>query len=275
MAASSEASAAAPRAVVLGRRALPRVATSFPVRLRFAGLPGPLDGRARDLGAGGVCVATPTRFAIQELRGVTLLPQGGRLELGAAGCWQQEVSGTDGFFAGVRFLDVPADALEQIWDLVHQESKALTRWLREQSELSQLDLQDVMDLAHATRLRDVRVGEVLYRQGVGRDSIFFVMRGEIVCERRSPRQRVLGSARMGPGRLLGGMGAVTCAPPGETAIAARDTRLLEISQGAFENLQHASPMLAFQLGSLAMRSHLRRLEEELGRLGGKPDHAAC
>jgi hypothetical protein len=249
----------------LGRRALPRVAISFPVRLRVTGLAGSLEARARDVGAGGVCVATLSLFAVRDLRGVTLLTPNGRVDLDAEARWQHEVSGEDGFFTGVRFLEVPEEPLELLQDLVHQRSKSLSRWFSQQPDLPGLGAQDALELAQVTRLREARSGGLLYRQGIPEDSIFVVTRGEIVFEFRTPRHRKLIVGRVGPGQLLGGLGLVANALPGETAIVDRDVSLLEISRGAFENLQMASPALAFQLASLVVSGQLRRMETALGR----------
>jgi hypothetical protein len=248
-----------------GRRALPRVALSFPARLYLGGL-GLLEARARDLAAGGVCVSTPSCFAPETLECVTLLLASGPTRLRAEGCWQLEVSGEDAFLTGIRFVDVSEDALERLWDVVHAQSKALTRWLLQQPDFAKLNLCDAMDLVHVTRMREIRAGEVLYRQGARHDSIFIVIRGEIMFERRTPRERTLIVGRAVPGQLLGGVGAVADSLPSESALAERDVTLLEISGGAFEALQLTSPPVAFQLASLVMQNHLRRVDFLLGRL---------
>jgi hypothetical protein len=249
----------------LGRRALPRVAISFPVRLHVTGLAGSLEARARDVGAGGMCVATPSPFAVSDLRAVTLLTPNGRVDLGAEARWQHEVSGEDGFFTGLRFLEVSDGPLELLWDLVHERAKSLARWLLHQPDFSGLGVQDNLEIAQVTRLREVRAGGLLYRQGSPEDSIFVVTRGEIVFELRTPRQRKRTLGRVGPGQVVGGLGLVANSLPGETAIADRDVSLLEISRGAFENLQAANPALAFHVASLVVNGQLRRMETALGR----------
>lgn len=269
-AAVSKTSSGSPSAAVLGRRALPRVGISFPVRLHLAGLPGPLDARARDLGVGGVCIATASRFVVRDLRRLVLVLPAGAVELPAEARWQIEASGEDAFLTGVRFLDIPDETLDLLWDVVHEQAKSLTRWLSQQRELAGLSLGDALDLAHLTRLREFRAGGSIYRQGVqasGEDSIFVVMRGEIVLETRTPAHRKFVVGHVRPGQLFGGMGIVANALPSETALVDRDSSLLEVSRGTFENLKQASPALAFQIASLATRSHLLRLESALGRLG--------
>jgi len=254
--------------VTLGRRALPRVAISFPVRLQLAGLPCPLDARARDLSVGGVGVETPTRFALRDLRRVTLLPPGGRIDLAAEGCWQTEAPGEGAFLAGIRFLELDGGALGRLWDLVHEQTKTLTCWLARQQTFEALSLSDIMDFVHLTRLREVPAGARVYRQGEaakGEDSIFVVMRGEVVLETRTPRQRKLFVARAQPGQMLGGAALVVGVVPAETAIVEREATLLEISRGAFENLKQTNPGLAFQISAIAMHSHLMHQETALVR----------
>jgi len=271
------------QAVVLGRRALPRVGMCFPVRLHLAGLPCPLDARTRDLGVGGACVATPSRFALADLRRVTLMPPTGVIELLAEGRWQAEVSGEDAFLSGLRFLEVPGETRDQLWDLAHEQAKSLTRWLSQQPGFAELDLSDTLDVVHVTRLRDVRAGGRLYRQSTrpraggllrrhciqayGEDSIFVLARGEVVLEMRTPLEQTLVLARVRTGEVLGGIALAANMLPGETAIVEQDASLLEISRGAFENLKQVSPALAFRLASFAMRSHLLRLESAFGRFG--------
>ena len=253
----------------LGRRALPRVATSLPVRLHVAGLPAGLDARTRDLSAGGLCVATPSCFPVQELRRITLFLPAGRIDLGVEGRWQAEVSGEDGILTGVRLLDVPDASLELIWDLVHTQSKSLTRWLAQQPTFEGLGFQSLVDLAHVTRLREARAGQLLYRHGVLDDSIFIVTRGEVAFEQRTPHHYKLSVGLAGPGQVVGGAGVVADLVPRETAIVSRDVSLLEISRGAFENLQETNRGLAFRLVSIVLHSHLRRIEDALHRVVGE------
>jgi CRP-like cAMP-binding protein len=271
------------QAVVLGRRALPRVGMCFPVRLHLAGLPCPLDARTRDLGVGGACIATSSRFALADLRRVTLMPPTGAIELLAEGRWQTEVSGDDAFLTGLRFLEIPGETRDELWDLAHEQAKSLTRWLSQQPAFAELDLRDTLDLVHVTRLRDVKAGGRLYRQSTqpraggllrrpcsqayGEDSIFVLARGEVVLETRTPLEQTLVLARARAGEVLGGIALAANMLPGETAIVEQDASLLEISRGAFENLKQASPALAFQIASIATRSHLLRLESVLSRLG--------
>lgn len=254
---------------VFGRRGAPRVAMAFPVALHVTGLAGPLEGRARDLSISGVGVETPTRFALAELRRVTLLPAGARIELAAAGRWQRELPAERSFLTGIQLLQVEGPALDQIWDLVHAQAKSLTHWLSKQPAFEGLDLNQCVDLAHLTRLRELPTGARVYRQGVsasGEDSLFVLMRGSVVLELRTPRQRTLVMGRVAPGQMFGGAALLTGEPAGESAIIERDATLLEISRATFENLAATNAELAFGIAAIAMRSHRAHAESALVRL---------
>jgi hypothetical protein len=245
------------------------VALALPAEIHLAGARGTLCGRTRDLSVGGVCIATAARFASGDVRRVVLAAPSGRLELGAEGCWQAEAPGDEVFLTGVRFRDVAGEALEELWDLVHAQAKSLTIWLSGQKDFAGLSLNEVMELAHVTRHREFRAGRAIYRQDAdvpGEDSIFVVRRGEVVLEMRTARERRLVRERCGPGCVLGGVGLVAGTAPAETAIAERDASLLEISRGAFGNLQLASPSLAFRLAAIVVRSYLRGVQGTLARL---------
>jgi hypothetical protein len=239
---------------------------AFPVQLHLAGLAGPLASVARDLSAGGFCAATPSCFAMQDLRRVTLMLPEKRLDLQAEGRWQLEMAGEERFFTGIQFVDIPGDALEPLWDLVHRQTKLLTVWLSEQRDFQQLGLHEAMDLVQLTRLREVRAGKTLYWQGRRDDSIFVVHSGEVVLERRTPEHHKLAVGRIGPGQVLGGVGVVADLLPGETAVVDRDASLLEIARGSFESLQRSNPALAFRIASIVTHRHIERIDGALRRL---------
>jgi hypothetical protein len=253
---------------LLGRRSLARVPMDLALRLHLGGLPGPLPARARDFGMGGLCVATPSRFELSELRRITLLHPTERAELDVEGRWQAEVPGRDAFLSGVRFLQVDAKQLDRLWDLVHDHTKYLSRWLSQQSLLKTLSLSDLIQVIHAMRLRDVASGEMLYRQGVrqpGDDSIAVIVTGTVVLERSTPRGRkvVLGSA--GRGQVFGGSALLSGAPPLESAIASEPTHCLEISRSSLDFLESACPSLAADLTSIVTKACLERQAAALDR----------
>jgi len=258
--------APAPSSVLLGRRALPRVGVSLRARLHVEGLVAPLSASTRDLGLRGVCVATPTRFAHQDITRITLYSPGETLELRGEGRWQAEVTGRDAFLTGISLCDVNEAAHDSLWDIVHERVKKLTRWLKQQPVLEVLEFDDLLELAHATRLHELRTGQVLYQQdaaGSAAGSLYLVASGCMALETRSARERIASTHEIGPGGLFGGLGLVTDLPPGETAIAAADSSLLEISGAAFEYLQHAAPGFAFRLTAVTVGTNVLRLRSAL------------
>jgi len=253
--------------VLFGRRGLPRIGIALPVLVEVGGLSTPLLGRTRDLGMNGICAATPTCFAYQDVRGIALHGPEGKLHLAAEGRWQEEAAGRDAFFTGISLCEPQDSSVDRLWDIVHGRTKWLTRWLAQQSEFAALDLRDLLELAHVTRLRDLRVGQVLYRQAIetpSSDSLFVVLSGRLALELRTARERRVDVAELGPGSVFGGLGLVTELPPHETCIAAADSSLLEVSRGAFINLKCAAPGLAFELAAIAVRCHSARIVSALG-----------
>jgi hypothetical protein len=264
--------APAPSSVLLGRRALPRVGVSLRARIHVSGLVAPLSASTRDLGLRGICVATPTRFAHQDITKVTLYGAGETIELRGEGRWQAEVPGRDAFLTGIALCDVNESAHDALWDIVHERVKKLTRWLKQQPVLEVLEFDDLLELAHATRLQELRMGQVLYQQdgeGAVGSSLYLVSTGAIALESRSAQGRVVAVHEIGPGGLFGGLGLVADLPPGESAVAAADSTLLEISGAAFEYLQHAAPGFAFRLAAVAVGTNVLRLRGALGTLGDR------
>jgi CRP-like cAMP-binding protein len=255
-------------AKLLGRRSLARVPMDLTVRLHLASSPGPLPARARDLGVGGVCVATPAPFALPDLRRVSLLHANERIEVKAEGRWQVEVPGRDGHLSGIRFHDVDARTLERLWDAVHTQTKQLSRWLSQHSELKALPLPDLIQLLQAMRLRELASGEVVYQQGVrqpGDDSILVVRRGRVALETRSPRAQRVALGHATAGQVLGGSAVLCGAPPLESAVVCEAASLLEISRASLGFVQAACPALAADLAAIVTRSYVLRQHAALCR----------
>jgi hypothetical protein len=246
---------------LLGRRSLARVPMDLTLRLHLNDLPGPLPARARDLGVGGLCIATPTCFPLADLRKISLLHPTERFDVPVEGRWQAEVPGRDAYLSGVRFHELDGRTLDRLWDAVHAQTKYLSRWLSQQSELRAVALSDLIQLLHAMRMRDLGSGESLFRQGsrqLGDDSIFVVVSGRVVLETCSPRghKSLLGSA--GRGQVIAGSALLCGEAPVESAIVSEAASLLEISRGSLGFVQAACPALAADLIGIATRAYLER-----------------
>jgi CRP-like cAMP-binding protein len=251
---------------LLGRRSLARVPMDLALRIHVAGLSGPLPARSRDIGVGGLCIATPTCFSLKDLSRVSLLHPTAKLDLVAEGRWQAEVPGRDAFLSGIRFPEVDAGTLDRLWDLVHDQTKQLSRWLSQQSDLKALDLCDLIELIHVMRLRDMSSGETVYRpesNQLGDDSILVVMKGRVVLETPGARGRKIALGEASCGQIVGGVALVCGKPSLESAVVSEAASFLEISRSAFSFLCSASAPLAADLASIVTRTHVERLHTAL------------
>lgn len=246
----------------------PRVGTDFAVDVHAGGLSGQLPARARDLGIGGMCVATPSPFEFKSIHRVTLNLPSRRIELQAEGRWQRSTPGDMVVLTGIAFVSPNEELVEALWDQVLEGAKQLGRFLHARSDLADLDLEEAMGLAQVTRYREIARGQTIHREDVvenGEDSIFLVAKGEVILEARVRGARNVTFDRLGPGRLFGGTPLLTGLPPSETAVAASDCRLLEIDASAFEYLCSAKPWLAQRVSQAVSRAQARRAREVLVR----------
>ena len=94
-------------------RSAPRVACSVMGELQLGGM-GRISCRLRDVGAGGVCVQTPSPFALSSLRSVTMHLRGDPLTLDIDGCWQRDATIERAIFIGLRFARPTAGDRERM-----------------------------------------------------------------------------------------------------------------------------------------------------------------
>ena len=246
-----------------------RVGVDAPVELHVAGLPAPLPGRCRDISVGGACVATPSVFALKDLRRIVIGLPSAPIRLDAEGRWQFDASSDDLVLSGLAFLNPPVEAVEAISNLVLETGRSLAHFLYSHGELRELELDEVVGVAQVTRLREVGSGRYIYRQETteqGEDSIFVVENGAVQLQIRTGSGRDFPIARLGPGQVFGGMPLVCDEPHAETALAEGDVRLLEIHRDVFRYLGRARPWLAHRLSATVVRVNARRLHHVLARL---------
>ncbi len=249
-----------------------RVGTDLPVDLHVSELPAPLPARSRDLGVGGVCIATASPFALKSVRRVVIGLPSGPLTLDAEGRWQVDASGDDVVLSGLAFSNAPPEAIEVLSSFVLDNVAELARFLCGQSELRDFGLEEILGLAQITRFTDVPAGRFLYRQGTAQpreDSIYIVASGTICLQARARNAREVTLARLSPGQVLGGMPLLAESPHPESAVAETDCRLLEINRDSFRYLENARPWLAQRLAFAVVRTYTRRLHDVIGRLRDK------
>jgi CRP-like cAMP-binding protein len=251
-----------------GARRAARVGSDLPVQLYADGLRGPLPARSREIGAAGICIATPSAFALKSVRRVVISLPSGPLSLEADGRWQLDAPADDVVLSGLEFVDPSPEAIEALDILVLETGRKLAQFLATESDLRTLGREEIVGLAHTTRFRDVTAGRRIYQQGTtrpGEDSIFVVGRGSVILQLRVREVTDVTLARLGPGRIFGGMPLVAEASHAETAIADTDTRLLEIDRDAYRYLVTARPALAQGLAFAVARAYGARLLDVLSR----------
>ncbi len=251
---------------VVEARSDPRVAVDLPVQLCGPDLVGPLSARARDLGVGGICVATPYRFGFRSVRRATVLLPQGPLALEVDGRWQVDSPSEASFLTGFAFAKPEPSAVSALWDIVHGAGKALGRFLHQNSDLRALGAEGAMGIAQASRLRRVEARRFVYSQdgsGGGDDSIFILREGSLTLHYRSRPAHEVTLGRLHPGQVFGGLPIVAEVPNLESAYAPEDSSLIELSRAAFAHMRLARPILAQRLTQIVCRCYLQRLRHLL------------
>ena len=246
-----------------------RVGSDLPVELHVAELPAPLLARSRDIGVGGMCIATPSPFAMKSVRRVVIGLPSGHLTVEAEGCWQVDATGNDAILSGITFPSPSPEAVEALTNFVLESARTLARFLYAESELRDFALEEILGLAQITRFCDVTAGRFIYRQDTaqpGEDSIFVIARGQVTLQARTRGTREVTLARLQPGQVFGGMPLVGDASHPESAVAESHCRLLEIDRDAFGYLEKTRPWLAQRLAFAVARTYTKRLHEILGRI---------
>lgn len=251
------------------RRVAPRVAARFDVELRLAEGPSRLPARSCDLSTGGVCVETEGPFALTSLREISIRLPDGVVTLLAKGCSQRIESFGVGHLTGVQFVDPAPAERQRLWEVVQRQSAHLSRYLDDSPDLADLDLDETMELARATRLREVPRGRRIYGEGTwrpGEDSVFIVIRGSVAIDARGHRARDVWLERVEPGGLFGGVPLIAKIPHVESATAEADLQLLEIDCFTFRHLEWTRPQIARSIGCSVVRKQVRHLSDLIRRV---------
>ncbi len=227
---------------LFGPRLGPRVAAYIPIHIHLTHRADTLVARSRDVGIGGVCVATGEEFPILEVQSVSIEFPGRTLSSMARGCWQRRVEDEDAVLSGIQFLDCPLAVRGALAEVVQKRAHEIACFLEESESLSGLDLDDRLELAKFSRLRQVPSNGFVYRASDREiESLFIVYRGSVTIRSNisSVADRVLPQ-----GHGFGGRSLIADLPSVETCIAREDTQLLEIDVYAFRFLEFARPVLA-------------------------------
>jgi hypothetical protein len=252
------------------RDRIPRVGVDLPAEVVSSDFPQPLVARTRDIGIGGACFATVSPFSYRAVRRVTLQLPDGPITVDARGSWQRNEHAENVVLTGVEFID-PGEALTtRLWDLVMDAGKTLARFLhRGDSDLKHFTPDEAVGISHASRWREVPAGRFVYRHDVarsGESSIFLVYSGAVILQLRMRGAVDRPIARLGPGRLFGGLALLAEPVEGESAVAHSDARLLEINQTSFRFLCATKPWLAQRVAQCITLAYARRAAQLLTEL---------
>jgi hypothetical protein len=238
-----------------------RVAVCIGAQIFSADFRGGVSARTRDLSLGGACLATRSPLAVQSLRRVVLeLPEGGAVELPVEGRWQSTPHGDDSVLTGICFVDHERVWYDRIWKVIETAAQDLARFVAHESDLRGIGSDDAVTIAHASRYRFAKRGQMIHRQdepSASDDSIYLLRSGEVAIAVCSPR-RELATRTERPGALFGGLSIVAGVPSLDCAAALADSSLIEVSAAAFAYLSVAKPLSAQRLARAVVGAHARR-----------------
>jgi CRP-like cAMP-binding protein len=260
----------------IDERSAPRVGVRVEAEVHLTGF-GWLRCAARDLGTGGVCIETASPIAQHAISRVVLQLTGlTPLSLAAEGRWQR-ISET-GVLTGIRFHDADPRCLRQVRDFVGDRAMALSRLLLDVRELAGLTMDEGLDLAFTSRLREVPPSTWLCREGSrspGSGSIYVVVAGRVAIDATLRFPHDLLVEEVGPGRLFGGLSLIAGVEQTEAAMAQTRCELLEFDRAAFRYLRTVKPTAAHRLTravirrqTMLVRSLVQRISEFEPRAGG-------
>lgn len=259
----------------LEMRNSPRVATSVPAEIQLAGQPGTIPCRLRDIGTGGVCIQTPSPFSYKSLCSVTIHLPGSPLIVDVEGTWQREATLERAILTGARFLKVARDDGQRIRKFVEQSAAQLTEFLQNQTQLSNLDLDEALDIALSSRLREACAGTWICTEGrtrPGEDSFFIVMKGVVVLVATVGREGDTEVERVVGGGVFGGVPLISDSGPPLSVVVQSDATMLELDRNAFEFLERAKPFVARRLSRAIVGrqvGHLRSLVSHMVQREGR------
>ena len=258
---------------VMESRSIPRVGIDLAAEIGASDFAQPLPSRTRDIGIGGACLATSSPFSYRGVRRVTLHLSDGVISIPARGMWQRVEHAENVVLTGVEFIDPDERSIDRLWDLVMDCGKTLARFLHGDTDLKNLSPDEAVGISHASRWRAVPTGRYVYRGDVARSgeaSIFLVHSGTVVLQLRMRGAIDRPIARLGPGRLFGGLALLSEPLEGESAIAHTDVRLLEINQSSFRFLCTTKPWLAQRIAQAVTLAYLRRAANLLAEFSQRP-----
>lgn len=262
-----------PQAHPFDCRSAPRVAVSMTGSILLAGSPGWLPCRLRDIGTGGACLETMAPFALADLRRIRIDLPGAPLEASAIGRWQQSVDLEQAMLTGVQFDALERCAASRLRDLVHDRVRELADFISDRSDFTNLGLDEAVDLALFSRLRNAEAGRYLYRDGSPEtqcDSVFLVVEGTVAME-TTIRSRRVSVCRVEPGGVFGGISLLAPVEQPLSAVACAPVMLLELDRGSYQYIERAKPLVARRVSEVVIAQHVAQLRACIDHLVARLD----
>lgn len=250
-------------------RSAPRVGVRLEASIFIAGTAGWIPCALRDIGSGGACLQTAGPIDLASLRRLRFMLHDGPVELEVSGCWQREAPLESALFSGVRFESPSEDVVERIADYVNKVAFQLGRFVRTESELGDLDLDEALDFALSSRLRHAAPATYIYRgdpAGAGEEAVYVVLQGCVALEAYPKGRLRLEIARIERGGVFGGIGLLARAGTRLSAVACDEVVLLELDHTAFRYLDSAKPSVARRISETVITKGLLQLHSYVDRL---------
>lgn len=249
------------------RRGSVRVAAMLPVELLFTySADSSIPARSIDIGMGGMCVQTASIVDAEAIRAVRFQMGANRVHFDVGSRWTTELGGNGSPATGLIFDSLDDASRDALWDFIQLRGRDLGLFLSSCEGLDQLNFEEALELALATRLREVAAGDIIYKGGdaPGASTTYILMSGSAVLEPANGRfsQQI---ARVRPRELFGGLPVAAGCAPFERAVAVEDCRILEFSGYAVENLLNTKPHLGVCLLRATNFHWMSRFADTLAR----------
>ena len=134
--------------------------------------------------------------------------------------------------------------------------------------LSDFDLEQLRLLAFGAQKRDLKAGDVLYRENASTDCGYVIVHGQVELSKQDSERRKVVLDHFGRGSLIGELALVTENRRVTTAIATRDTQVIRISRTIFRRVLEEFPDLAVKLHH-RISANVAKMIEDMERIGQK------
>ena len=130
-----------------------------------------------------------------------------------------------------------------------------------------LEKEEARELLEAMKSVSYTGGTTIFKKGDLADCVYFLQDGQLAVQNKTgfgDRMQVV--ALLDPGAPVGEKGLLGPRARGATLVAVKDSRLLTLSQEAFDSLAEQSPVLAIKLLKFLLNRVSLRLEKSSERL---------